>query len=334
MPWTKTRTGNMEWQNPGWVDRALNWTSNGSRPNAFYDDRRGSQGASLKDIFGQITRTTDNVFNPRPKMNWPSGGSGGGGGGGGAGGGGGGSGTGDGAGAGTDTGTGTGTGDGSESGSGLTSDPFSMYGTTYSGVDLENMLRNPDLFAQEWLRTQGEMTPTMLASLGQFPNVLPMLTMLLNGPTRKAVRLDENNNLMGDELYANQAGDLYRQLLEGVTTPGGYQPNGLDLVSMILQTPGLRDPKDGATYLQGATQLNADGSPAGANEQAANTNALINSALIYSNPGMRGLTSAILNWMGSQYQSAILDAQTGGGANDKPSYVEWLSSNARNWGVS
>lgn len=230
---------------------------------------------------------------------------------------------------------GTDAGAGSGSDSGMTGTPFSMYGTTYSAVDLDNMLSDPRLFLSEWLRTQGQGTPAAASRLSGFAQVMPMLQTLLQGD-RPFLQTDEAGNVVGDELQAVQTAGLFQQLLEGVTTPGGYQPNGMDMISTLLATPALNADNEGTpTYLQGATQLGADGSNATAADQAANTNALMNAAMLFNAPGMRNLAAGLLNWMGQQYLSANLDARTQaeGGTGTKQPYVAWLAENSRNYGV-
>ena len=238
----------------------------------------------------------------------------------------------DGGGAGSGAGDGAG---GSESGDDLTGTPFTMNGTTYSALDLENMLRDPGLFSQEWLRTQGKGTPTMIGALGNFPELLPMLSMLLSNPDQQFLEVDDAGNVLnGEALNPANAAARYQQLLQGVTTPGGYTPDGMSLVEMILGTPGM-NMEDTPSYLQGATQLTPEGAAASGAQQAASTNALINAALAYSAPGMRGLTASLLNWMGQQYLSDSMDARTADAEGGRPAYVEWLAQNARNeWGVS
>lgn len=236
----------------------------------------------------------------------------------------------------------TGSGDGAEggdSGSGSTGPMFTegeswqMGDTVYSALDAQQMLADPNFFVSEWLRANGMNSPGMAGRFGKFAEMyLPMLSILAYG-TDPVLGWDaETGSVGGEELVDVRGLEQFRDILAGMSTPGGYRPDTMQYIADILGTDAITE---GVTpsYLQAATQLNAETADGTASfgEQASNTNALLNAAMAFAPPGMRSLVANTLAYMGNQYRNATLDANSPEGK--RPAYTEWLNENMSNWGV-
>jgi hypothetical protein len=177
-----------------------------------------------------------------------------------------------------------------------------MGGKQYSPTDLQTMLNNPYVFAQEWLKGRGMDNPTMLARLGDFPEAAAPLIFMLLG-----------DQPLNTTISAPTSASQFRRLLYQQTDPNAGGINAKQLINKLLSYGANDYGKD----LLGAAL--GSGTP---NEQVQFLNDLLNVATINSSPYLANPLRQATQYLGNQYLGAQLDANGG-----QQSYSEWLRNN-------
>lgn len=180
--------------------------------------------------------------------------------------------------------------------------PWSMGGTSYSPTDLQTMLNNPYVFAQEWLKGRGMDNPTMLARLGNFPEAAAPLIFMLLG-----------DKPVGSTLGSPTSASQFRRLLYQQTDPNQGGINAKQLINKLLSYGAGDTKKD----LLGAAL--GSGTP---NEQVQFLNDLLNVSTVNASPYFANPLKQALSYLGNSYLGAQLDANKG-----QDSYSEWLRKN-------